>query len=151
LSPNCFRIRGKDAINIAFAGVGTPIKESVWRVSRLNFARRIAEKTGITNAIYAIMSVPKRGIPIIGNVFCFNIIKIIAAGTTPKETTSASESSSFPISLLTCNMRAEKPSKKSNIPAIPIRIEAATRFPLNAATNAKQPEKRFMDVKKLGI
>ena len=49
------------------------------------------------------------------------ILYIINPGTTPKVTMSASESRSFPIGELTPNKRAAKPSKKSNIAAIPIR------------------------------
>ena len=40
---------GKEAINIAAAGVGNPIKEEVCLVSRLNFANRIAEKIVMIN------------------------------------------------------------------------------------------------------
>ena len=36
----------------ALAGVGNPIKEDVWRVSRLNLASRKAENTGMINEIY---------------------------------------------------------------------------------------------------
>lgn len=45
-------IRGIEEINIALAGVGSPIKDSVWRGSLLNFARRKAEKTGISSPAY---------------------------------------------------------------------------------------------------
>lgn len=47
-------INGKDAINMALAGVGTPIKDSDCRVSILNLANRMAEKTGINKAINTI-------------------------------------------------------------------------------------------------
>ena len=40
-----------EAQNNAFAGVGSPIKEVVWRSSKLNLANRNAEKAAITNAI----------------------------------------------------------------------------------------------------
>lgn len=43
---------GTLAINIALAGVGTPINESLWRVSILNLANRNAENTGMSNQIY---------------------------------------------------------------------------------------------------
>ena len=42
---------GKEAINIAAAGVGNPIKEDVCLVSILNLANRIAEKRVIINPI----------------------------------------------------------------------------------------------------
>ena len=41
-----------DAQKRALAGTGTPIKELVWRVSLLNFAKRSAENTEIRNAAY---------------------------------------------------------------------------------------------------
>ena len=40
------RINGMEAIRIAFAGVGRPIKFSVWRVSTLNLASLSIENTG---------------------------------------------------------------------------------------------------------
>ena len=42
---------GKDAMNIAEAGVGSPIKEDDCLVSILNFAKRIDEKMGIKKAM----------------------------------------------------------------------------------------------------
>lgn len=42
---------GKEAMRIAFAGVGRPIKLSACRVSTLNFASRNAENTGIAKAM----------------------------------------------------------------------------------------------------
>jgi hypothetical protein len=39
-----FVIKGKAATTNAFAGVGTPINESDWRVSILNLAKRKHEK-----------------------------------------------------------------------------------------------------------
>jgi len=44
------KINGIEQINMALAGVGKPMKESDWRVSLLNLAKRIAEKIGIINA-----------------------------------------------------------------------------------------------------
>lgn len=46
-------IKGMEAISIALAGVGNPINDSVCRTSLLNFARRKAEKTGISSPAYA--------------------------------------------------------------------------------------------------
>ena len=43
-------ISGNAAHKIVFAGVGTPIKDSLWRVSILNFAKRITENIAIKNA-----------------------------------------------------------------------------------------------------
>jgi hypothetical protein len=40
----------RDIQNNVLAGVGKPMKEWVWRVSKLNLARRKAEKTAIKNA-----------------------------------------------------------------------------------------------------
>ena len=42
---------GKEAINIAAAGVGNPIKEEVCLVLILNFANRIAEEIVMINPI----------------------------------------------------------------------------------------------------
>ena len=44
-------IIGKDAMNIADAGVGSPKNEDVCLVFILNFAKRIDEKIGIKKAI----------------------------------------------------------------------------------------------------
>ena len=44
-----FIINGIEQIKIATAGVGTPIKESVWRVSLLNLAKRMHEKMVMRN------------------------------------------------------------------------------------------------------
>jgi len=48
---SCISIKGNDAISMAFAGVGNPKKEFVWRSSILNFASLKAENNGIKNAI----------------------------------------------------------------------------------------------------
>lgn len=45
-----FGSRTKEHTNMALAGVGKPIKESDWRVSLLNLAKRIAENIGIKKA-----------------------------------------------------------------------------------------------------
>ena len=37
----------------ALAGVGKPIKPSIWRVSMLNLAKRNAENKGMSQAVYA--------------------------------------------------------------------------------------------------
>ena len=47
-------INGKDAITSVLAGVGSPIKESVCRSSKLNLANRIAEKMVTKKLIEAI-------------------------------------------------------------------------------------------------
>ena len=55
-------ITGMEAIKMAFAGVGKPIKLVVCRVSMLNFASRKAEKTvtknGIDNRIVSRVEIP---------------------------------------------------------------------------------------------
>ena len=48
-----FSIKGRAAINIPTTGVGKPIKEVFCFELILNFAKRIAEKIGIRNAIKA--------------------------------------------------------------------------------------------------
>jgi len=73
------------------------------------------------------------------------------AGATPKLTISASESSSFPISDLTCNRRAVIPSKKSKTIPTRIRIAAAVNSPYIARKIASVPEITFIQVIRLGI
>ena len=80
----------REATNIAFAGVGIPIKEDVCRESILNFANRKAEKTGIRNAMY--------GKNEFSGVITLNHEKRMTPGATPKLTTSDKESSCFPTS-----------------------------------------------------
>ena len=109
---------------MACAGTGRPKKEVVWRVSILNFAKRSAEKMGITNAdssrslhihdsfhdkLYSSWSIK---------------LKSIIPGATPKLTISARESSSFPMGEYAFNMRAAKPSVKSNTAAMKMAIIA---------------------------
>src|SRR5574344_2055909 len=45
-------MKGRDNIIKAFAGVGNPIKEEVWRLSMLNLANRKADSMGISSAVY---------------------------------------------------------------------------------------------------
>lgn len=147
-------INGKEATSIALVGVGTPINDSDWRVSMLNLARRRAEKIGIRMATISIKGwylnngCHKLGngnaqcitssfilkynsygiaIGIIEVIFISIILKIIIPGKTPKLTTSARESNSFPIGLVTFNKRAAKPSKKSKTAARNIYIDAEAR------------------------
>lgn len=80
---------------MAFAGVGTPMKEVVCRVSRLNLANRKAEKAAMRNAVYGIYA--SKGIRNVGVCTSLNKEKMMNAGATPKLTLSANESSSFPI------------------------------------------------------
>ena len=73
------------------------------------------------------------------------------AGATPKLTTSARESSSFPMSEYEFSNLAEKPSKKSKIMAATINHEAVKRLPFAAKTIAINPDARLSDVIKFGI
>ena len=105
---------------MACAGTGRPKKDFVWRVSILNFANRSAEKTGIANA-------ESRSNLYIQNSFhdkLYNRLSIklnsIIPGATPKLTTSANESSSFPMGENAFKSRAAKPSKKSKTAAMKI-------------------------------
>ena len=105
-----------EQMKIALAGVGNPINESVCRVSMLNLANRNAEKTVMKYAESA-TSQPKG----YNKPFLIatenNIQYMTEAGATPKLTTSANESSCFPISEYAFNQRAAKPSQKSNTAA----------------------------------
>ena len=76
---------------------------------------------------------------------------MIMAGAIPKLTTSASESSSFPISEYALRSRAEKPSKKSKIIAASISQEAVTISPSEAKSIEINPAARFREVMKFGI
>ena len=77
--------------------------------------------------------------------------KIMKPGKTPKETMSASESSSFPISDFTFSKRAAKPSKKSKTPARNIIILAHSSLPIITKYKPTQPENRFREVMVFGI
>ena len=124
-------IRGNEQINKAVAGVGTPMKELVWRVSMLNFANRIAEKIVIKKATKGTHSgnVNKLSMVVLFSLSTDPLVaasesnkNIITPGTTPKVTISANESSCFPISECTFKMRAVNPSKKSNTQCWLIRL-----------------------------
>ena len=99
---------GNAVMNNALAGVGRPMNESVCCVSILNFASRSAEKMVRKNATY--------GSKLLGEIVLISW-NITMPGRTPKLTTSASESSSFPIGELAFNILAIKPSRKSNTQA----------------------------------
>ena len=49
--PVCFEIQLSEAQNKVLAGVGTPMKDDVCRVSMLNLANRKAENAAIRNAV----------------------------------------------------------------------------------------------------
>ena len=72
-------------------------------------------------------------------------------GKTPKATTSASESNSFPIGELTFNIRAANPSKKSNTKEAHINQAADDRLFPKACTIPAQPESRLHSVSRLGM
>jgi len=75
----------------------------------------------------------------------------INPGATPKLTTSARESSSFPIAEYALSSLAEKPSRKSKIIAARISQEAVTRSPFIIKIIETKPETRLSEVIKLGI
>ena len=110
---NIFRLSGmREAINIAFAGVGRPMKDDICRVSTLNFANRKAEKIGMRNAMYGKSQL------ISGAIVCVcSHEKRIIPGAIPKLITSDRESSSFPTSEYALSNRAAKPSRKSKMAA----------------------------------
>jgi len=49
LNRSCSTVRHNPIIKIVIAGVGTPMKESVWRVSKLNLASLMADAKVIIN------------------------------------------------------------------------------------------------------
>ena len=88
---------------MALAGTGSPMKESVCRVSRLNFASLNAEVTGMSSddEIQIISQIDKADILSIFTLIpksedsCITIITI--PGARPNEIISANESSSLPM------------------------------------------------------
>ena len=77
--------------------------------------------------------------------------KSIVDGATPKVTTSASESSSFPIGDDTISSLADIPSKKSKAAPITIHRSAVSNCPWKAKDVAMHPEMRLQEVMVLGI
>ena len=119
-----------DAQNKALAGVGSPMNDVVCRVLRLNLANRRAENAAITNAkngTYGAIGSINDGYSITESW-----VNTIAAGATPKVTSSASESSSLPMGELTPSRRALIPSKKSNTAPATIHMSASCASPHKA-------------------
>ena len=129
---------------MAFAGVGTPIKLSLWRVSMLNLASLIAENMGTNKKVYWLIQKP-------GPIQAFARLYKIKPGATPKLTTSANESSCLPNSPLTFKMRATNPSKKSITADSPINIDDMINSPCIALKIDRQPNSKFAEVIALGI
>ena len=80
-----------------------------------------------------------------------NILQTKAAGAKPKLITSASESSSLPISELTLRSRATNPSKKSKTAESTIKMAQESGSPNNANCTAIQPEIKLSAVMVFGI
>lgn len=113
------RKRNRKTTTRADAGVGSPLKWLFCVVSRLNVARRSAEKAGIKKGQarrihWRKVADPgwKRGSCLMNSFSIKRNMKI--PGATPKLTTSARESSSFPRSEYALSRRATRPSRKSN-------------------------------------
>ena len=85
------------------------------------------------------------------SVYRLSKVKTMAAGATPKVTTSASESSSFPSAPETPKRRAMNPSKKSKTAPRTMNSSAMASAPLMAKWMAMQPQMRLQDVMELGI
>ncbi len=132
---------GIPQINKACAGVGTPMKESLWRVSILNFANRMAEKTASNKPIHDHSPSPE----------VLNIFFIAMAGSTPKVTMSASESSSLPIGWETFSHRALKPSRKSKTQAAQTNQAVGISGLVNEQIIPTQPQIRLPEVSALGM
>ena len=141
----------------AFAGVGRPINEVVWRSSKLNFASRRAEKAAKINATNGSIgctfkqNVPHDAVAKQEVVSAVSSVKIIVAGATPNVITSANESNSFPIGDDTWSKRATIPSKKSNIAPMIINKKAYLKRAPNAKYTAIHPEMRLLHVSMLGM
>ena len=85
------------------------------------------------------------------SVYRLSKVKTMAAGATPKVTTSASESSSFPSAPETPKRRAMNPSKKSKTAPRTMKSSAMVSAPLMAKWMAMQPQMRLQLVIELGI
>jgi len=138
------------------AGMGSPRKKCSFAVLTLYRAKRIAPKTGIRKAEKRINhSCQLADISKIGSFFPNNEnssrVNRIAPGATPNETTSARESSCFPISEYAFKSFAAKPSRKSKTAAAQIKMAAKTKCPSMAKIVATEPETRFSEVIKFGI
>jgi hypothetical protein len=77
--------------------------------------------------------------------------KIIAAGATPKLTTSERESRTLPFSEVARRILAAVPSRKSKTAAIIMNNAAASRFLQNTNTMEINPEHKFIRVRRFGI
>ena len=131
---------GSPQMNNACAGVGTPINESDWRVSILNLANRRAANTANDNPTNDHRTKPAPS----------SMMTIDIAGSTPKLTISASESSSLPMGLDTFNKRALKPSKKSNTHAAHTNQAVGISGLVNEQIMPAQPHNKFPEVRALG-
>jgi hypothetical protein len=139
----------------ALAGVGSPLKVVACVVSRLNIASRKAAQTGMIAGIISKSNALKisifPGIKVPVESESQSILYNIIPGATPKLTTSARLSSSFPIAEYDFSNLAEKPSRKSKIIAARISHEAVIIFPLAAKIIAINPAVRLSEVIKFGI
>jgi hypothetical protein len=125
----------------ACAGVGTPMNKSLWRVSMLNLASRRAAKTTSNNPNQDHAPAPEA----VRRFF------ITIPGSTPKLTISARESSSLPTGLDTFNIRAAKPSKKSNTQAAHTNHSVGISGFVNEQTMPALPHNKFPEVSELGM
>lgn len=78
-------------------------------------------------------------------------IKMMTPGRSPKDRISASESSCLPISDFTCSILAMKPSRKSKIAAIPIKMAPVLKLSAKANVIPIQPLNKFKQVIVFGI
>ena len=138
---NNFIKDGIPQINKACAGVGTPMNESFCRISILNFAKRMAAKTDNDKPSHDHCPAP-----VFINKF---LIKI--PGNTPKLTTSAKESNSFPIGLETFNILALAPSRKSKTQAAQTNQAVGISGLVKEQIIPAHPHNRFPDVNAFGM
>jgi len=138
---NTVRSEGIPQIKRAWAGVGKPIKESFWRMSILNLASLIEANTANNKPVHDQMPMPDAA----------SMLFIMIPGNTPKLTTSASESSSFPIGLDTFNNLALNPSRKSKTQAAHTNQAVGISGLVNEQIIPTQPQIRFPDVSALGM
>lgn len=147
-------INGKETINKVFAGVGSPIKAEVCRVSILKLANRYADAS--------VTKKPKKGKNSIlpGLNTCSTGLFVEALnnswnntipGTIPDVIISAMESNCFPNSPGTFSIRAKNPSKKSRRIPMTTNKAAVSNAPITAYITAIHPAKRFSKVMVFGM
>jgi hypothetical protein len=144
--PKCRNTVSGSNASSAPAGEGIPTKNSLANGTAsvsssrvLNLAKRSTTQTVNTRATGQPTRMP-----------CSDQTNKTTAGATPKETESASESSSAPIREVASSSRASRPSSASSSAANPIAASAPVKLPSRANFSADKPEHSASTVITLG-